>query len=240
MSEDVRIGETGDGLLEIVLARGDEGNRLTPEMADTIAAAMVDPGPEVRAILLSAEGPDFCTGRSAVMPKPGTRLTALDLRAKISDPVLDFYEAMRSAPVPVVAAVQGHAEGVGCAVAVLADIAVAASGAVFSVPEMDRDIAPTLVMDALCDRLGRAAFARMVLTRDPVGAEEAKMLGLVGLVADDPLAEARRVAEKLCTNSPATVRAVKAFLAKAPESSHDTRKELAALLNAVATAEKFR
>lgn len=237
---DLRIETSQTGLVEITLARGEDGNALTPEMSRDIAAAMADPGEAARAILLLAEGPDFCTGRAGAMPDPGTRLTALDLRQRISDPVLAFYDAMRNAPVPVIAAVQGRAMGVGCAVAVLADVAVAGPEARFAVPEMDRDIAPTLVMDALCDRLGRAAFARLVLTRDLVGPEEAKMLGLVGLTAEDPLAEARRVADRLCSNSPAVLRAVKAFLSRAPESSHATRRELAALLNAVATAERFR
>lgn len=240
MSEHVRVEATGDGLLEIVLDRGEPGNALTPEMADAIVAAMKEPGGETRAILLRGESLDFCTGRAPVLPKSGTRVTALDLRRRVSDPVLDFYDAIRKAPVPVIAAVQGHAAGVGCAIAVLADVTVAAGDARFTVLEMDRDIAPTLVMDALCDRLGRAAFARLVLTQDAVGANEAKMLGLIGVVAEKPVAEARRITERLCANSPSTVRAVKAFLAKAPESSHDTRRELAALLNAVALAERFR
>lgn len=241
MAEDVTIVARG-GVLEIVLNRPDHGNALTPEMADTISEAMTRVDPEIRVILLRAEGADFCTGRATVMPKPGTKMTANDLRALVSDPVLDFYEAMRQAPVPVVAKLRGKAAGVGCAVAVLADVAIAAESATFVVPEMNHDIAPTLVMDALCDRLTRAAFARMVLTRDIVDATEAKELGMIGkVIADDDLdAETARIVEKLAGNSAATVRAVKAFLVRAPESSHATRKELAALLNSTATAEKFR
>ena len=109
---------------------------------------------------------------------PGTRATALDLRRLISDPVLDFYQVLRDVPVPVVTRVQGRANGVGCAIAALADVAVAADTARFQVPEMTHDIAPTLVMNALADRIPRAALARLVLTRDAVEAAEAKALGL--------------------------------------------------------------
>lgn len=241
MTSDVKISGS-NGVLEIVLNRPAQGNALTPGMAEAISAAVTRVDTGIRVILLRAEGPDFCTGRVSVMPEPGTRMTANDLRDLVSDPVLDFYAALRESPVPVIAAVQGRAEGVGCALVTLADVAIAAESASFSVPEMDRDIAPTLVMDALCDRLNRAAFARLVLTRDTVDAAEAKALGVVGMVApDDGLDdEAARVTAKLAGNSASTVRAVKAFLGRAPETSHAARKELAALLNSAAMAEKFR
>ena len=81
-----------------------------------------------------------------------------------------------------------------------------------------------------------------MLTRDPVGADEAKAIGLIGKVADDAaLDEAVGAAvAALAGNSVPVVRAVKAFLVRAPEASLATRKELAALLNSVATAERFR
>lgn len=241
MTDEVILTREG-GILRIDLNRPDQGNALTPAMTDAIGAAMQAPGDAIRVILLTARGADFCTGRAAVMPKPGTRATANDLRALISDPVLAFYEAMRSAPVPVIARVQGRAAGVGCALAALADVAVAGEGAVFVVPEMGHDIAPTLVMDALCDRIPRAALARLVLTRDPVPAAGALGMGLIGKVVPDTglEAEAERLAAQLAANSAATVRAIKSFLIRAPESSQATRRELAALLNATATAEKFR
>ncbi|WP_417625715.1 enoyl-CoA hydratase-related protein [Pararhodobacter aggregans] len=232
--------ETNGKVLEITLCRGEEGNALTAGMTEGIAAAVSSPAPEVTVILLKAEGPDFCTGRAPAMPPKDARLTANDLRAKISDPVLAFYEALRSAPVPVVARVQGRAAGVGCALAALADVAVAGRGAVFSVPEMNHDIAPTLVMDALVDRVPRAVLARLVLTRQAVTAAEAQAMGLVGVVAEDLDTAVAGVVEGLTANSPAVVRAVKAFLKRAPEASGATRRELAALLNAAATAERFR
>jgi enoyl-CoA hydratase len=241
MTEDVLFSAAA-GVLRIVLNRPDHGNALTPAMTEAIARAVAAPDPDIRVILLSANGPDFCTGRAAAMPAKGTKATANDLRAMISDPVLAFYDTLRNASVPVIACVQGRAAGVGCAVAALADVAVAGAGAVFVVPEMNHDIAPTLVMDALVDRIPRAALARLVLSRDPVNAEAALAMGLIGKVVPDAdlTAEGERLATQLAANSAATVRAIKAFLMRAPESSHATRRELAALLNATATAEKFR
>ncbi|GGL79649.1 enoyl-CoA hydratase/isomerase family protein [Wenxinia marina] len=238
---DVRIEAEG-GILRIALDRPDAGNALTPDMATEIAARLADLPAETRVVVMSAAGADFCTGRASVMPPKGTQMTAVDLRALISEPVLDFYAALRSVPVPVIARVQGKAAGVGCALAALADVAIAGRSATFVVPEMNHDIAPTLVMDALADRVGRATLARMVLTRDAVSADEAKAIGLIGKVADDAALDetVEAAAAGLAGNSVAVVRAVKAFLIRAPEASLATRKELAALLNSVATAERFR
>jgi enoyl-CoA hydratase/carnithine racemase len=176
------------------------------------------------------------------MPPPGTRATALDLRKLISDPILDFYATLRQVPVPLIAAVQGRASGVGCAIAAMADVAVAADTAIFQVPEMAHDIAPTLVMNALADRLPRAVLARLILTRAPLTAAEAMAAGLIGQVvgADGLAAETELLVGQLAANSAATVRAVKAFLSTGPETSFAARKELAALINAVSTAERFR
>lgn len=231
-----------DKVLVITLSRPDKGNALTPGMAETISAGIKSLSPEIRAVLMRANGEDFCTGRAGAMPPPGSRATALDLRHLVSDPVLDFYQVLREIPVPVVAAVQGRAAGVGCAIAALADVVVAADSATFQIPEMNHDIAPTLVLNALADRLSRAALARMVFTRDVIPATEAKMLGLIGIVvpAGELEAETGRIVGQLRANSPSTVRAVKSFMAIGPEASAATRKELAALLNCVATAERYR
>jgi enoyl-CoA hydratase len=242
MTDEVRIAVTDGHVLEIELHRPEHGNALTPAMAAAITAALVDIGDDVRVVLLKAAGSDFCTGRAGAMPAAGSKATALDLRRMVSDPVLDFYKVLREVPVPLVAEVRGRAAGVGCAIAALADVAVAADTARFQVPEMNHDIAPTLVMNALADRIPRAALARLVLTRDAVAAEEAKALGLIGRVVPEAelAAETARIVGQLAKNSVPVLRAVKAFMAVGPETSHAARKELAALLNSVATAERFR
>jgi enoyl-CoA hydratase/carnithine racemase len=242
LTNEVIITRRDDHVLEIELNRPEQGNALTPAMAEAITTALRALDPEMRVVLVKAAGADFCTGRSAATPAAGTRATALDLRRLISDPVLDFYQVLREIPVPVVAQVRGRANGVGCAVGALADVAVAADTARFQVPEMNHDIAPTLVMNALADRIPRAALARLVLTRDAVEAAEARALGLIGVVtgADALEAETERIVGQLAKNSAATVRAVKAFLSTAPETSFAARKELAALINSVAFAERFR
>ncbi|SMC86550.1 enoyl-CoA hydratase/isomerase family protein [Rhizobium sp. RU36D] len=231
-----------ENVLEVTFNRPDKGNALTPEMVEAIRTALDALSPDIRAVVIRANGEDFCTGRAPSMPAPGSRVTALDLRKAVSDPVLDFYQRLRDVPVPLIAVVQGRAAGVGCAIAALADLAIAAETASFQIPEMNHDIAPTLVLNALADRLPRAALARMVLSRDVIPAAEAKTIGLIGMTAapDHLASECDRLVGQLRSNSPAPLRAVKSFLAIGLQSSPASRNELAALLNCVATAERYR
>jgi enoyl-CoA hydratase len=242
MTEGIRIAMGIDDVLEIVLDRAADGNVLTHAMGDAIEKALAALPDSTKAVLMRSEGADFCAGRQSPMPPAGTRATAADLKRRVGDPVLAFYAAIRESPVPVLAAVRGRAAGVGCALAGLADLAVAADDAVFSIPEMERDIPPLLVMTALADRLPRAALARLVLSRDRIGAAEAVAIGLVGAVVprDRLDAEIARLRAGLAKNSPTVLRAVKAFLNAAPEMSWAARRELAAAANATAVSERFR
>ncbi|MBM3609875.1 MAG: enoyl-CoA hydratase/isomerase family protein [Alphaproteobacteria bacterium] len=242
MASEVRVSKRSDHILEIALASPQTGNMLSAEMAVDVAAALTQIDAQTRAVHFTGDGPDFCAGRKASMPPAGTRMTAIDCRQLIADPVLDFYEILRNAPVPVVASIRGRAAGVGCALAALADVAIAAESSVFSVPEMNHDIAPTLVMTALAERVNRTTLARMVLTRDPISAAEAKEIGIIAMAVPDAKLESEtaRILAQLASNSPPVVRGIKAYLNTAMEMSFSARKQHAGLINGAVTAERFR
>ena len=107
---------------------------------------------------------------------------------------------------------------------------------------MNHDIPPTLVMTALTERMPRNHLARMVLTRDAINGAQAQALGIVSMVA--PAAklseELARVRKTLSANTVPVLRAVKAFLNASAETSFATRRDYAAMVNAAATAERFR
>lgn len=242
MASEVRVARRDGHILEIALNAPAAGNALSAEMANDVTAALANLDPQTRAVLFTGDGADFCAGRRATMPPAGTRATALELKALIADPVLDFYEVLRNVPVPVIAKVRGRAAGVGCALAALADVAIAADTAQFSVPEMNHDIAPTLVMTALAERVNRTTLARMVLTRDIIGAAEAKEIGIIAIVVPEAQldAETDRILGQLAKNTPPVVRGIKTYLNTALEMSFSARKVHAGLINGTVTAEKFR
>ncbi len=241
MTDAVRVN-IADDILEITLNAPEHGNALDGAMADVILKAVRELPDTAKALVLTSEGADFCAGRRGGMPQGGPKPTAIDLRKRVMEPVLDLYQALRNTPVPVIAAVQGRAAGVGCALAGLAEIAIAAEDAQFTIPEMNHDIPPTLVMTALVERMPRNHLARMVITRDSINGREAQALGIVSIVV--PAAklsdELARVRKAIGGNTAHVLRAVKMFLTASSETSFATRRDYAAMVNAAATAERFR
>lgn len=242
MTAAVRVSLAADDMLEITLAAPEHGNALDGAMADAMLQALHELPETAKGIVLTGEGADFCAGRRGGMPQGAGKLTAIDIRKKVIEPILDLYQAMRNAPVPIFAAVQGRAAGVGAALAGLADVAIAAEDAQFTIPEMNHDIAPTLVMTALVERMPRNHLARMVITRDAIDGRMAQTLGMVSIVTPKEKlgAELARVRKQTGTASVQTIRAVKAFLTASSETSFATRRDYAAMVNAAAMAERFR
>ena len=144
--------ETNADCLDVILNRPDEGNLITNEMGQEIARVLREVGPEIKLIRLRGNGANFCKGRQAPKIDRDT-MTPLQMRHPVAEVPLALYAAVKEARAPTLAIVQGEALGVGCALAAVCDITLAADNAVFQVPELNHNIAPTLVMWALLNRV---------------------------------------------------------------------------------------
>ncbi len=111
------------------------------------------------------------------------------MRRNVTEPILNVYDEIAAAPQPVVCAVQGLAHGFGCAIATACDISIAADGARFKLPEMEKDLPPTLAISAMMARVPRKALTFMVYSMTEIDAHTALQLGIVSAVV--PQAEAR-------------------------------------------------
>ena len=140
--------ETKADCLDVILNRPEEGNLITNEMGQEIARVLRDIGPETKLVRLRGKGANFCKGRQAPQIDRAT-MTPLQVRHPVAEVPLALYAAVKEARAPTLAIVQGEALGVGCALAGACDLTVAAEDAVFQVPELNHNIAPTLVMWAL-------------------------------------------------------------------------------------------
>ncbi len=144
------------------------------------------------AVVLRSDGEDFCRGRSL---DPSAERPARDgpwgIEQRNADPVLRMFASLAGVQVPVIAAVTGKAWGIGCALAAACDMAIAAIGSTFCLPEMRRGIPPTLAMSVLRDVVPPKALVNMVLTARLMSAEDALALGLVtSVVAEDQMDDA--------------------------------------------------
>ena len=228
-------------LVDIVLDRAENGNLINAEMSNAIIAAVSSLDDEVKLVRIGSSGADFCKGRQSPMPAADAKPSAETLRRVVAAPPLALYDALKAVRVPVVAVVRGEALGVGCALAGVCDVTLAADTAAFQIPEMERDIPPTLVMSALIGRVPVKTVAHMVLSRHRLSAAEALVAGLVSRVvpAASLDAEANALTQTLLGCSAVTLRAVKQFLHLAPEMSASGASGFAAHLAATALSARF-
>lgn len=214
------IVQATDGpVARIRLARAEAGNMLTLPMVGALTEAVAAAGrdPALKAVAISAEGADFCLGRDPAGAPEAAPRSAVEMREKLTRPILGFYAAVRGAEIPVVAAVRGRARGFGCAAAAVCDLTVADPDARFSLPEMLHDLPPTLAMCAHLDRTMPKALSWLVYSTGEVSAEDARSLGFVSHVAapDALEAETEALLAALAERDREALAACKAYLARA-------------------------
>jgi enoyl-CoA hydratase len=176
----IRVGRE-DAVATITIDRPGEGNVLTLDMLRALTEALAAASDtDAKVILLRSSGSDFCRGRET---KGGPPPSALTIRNNVLQPILDVYEAMANAPQPIVGAVQGAAFGFGCALASACDLTIAADNARFRLPELEKDLPPTLAMSAMMSRVPRKALTWMVYTTAEIDAQTAFRLGIVSEIA---------------------------------------------------------
>jgi enoyl-CoA hydratase/carnithine racemase len=108
---------------------------------------------------------------------------------------------IRSAPQPVLAAIEGPAVGAGLGLAAACDIRIAGPSARFIAPFLKMGLPPDYGSSYLVPRLvGADAALEMFLTCRPVGADEALRMGLVTRVSERPLDDALEMARVIAGN----------------------------------------
>ena len=139
----------------------------------------------VRAVVVTGEGPAFCSGgdTSWIVSEPDATVDALRTR------MVAFYRAwlsIRSLEVPTIAAVNGAAIGAGLCLALACDIRYAARSARLGAPFVRLGMHPGMAATWLLpEAVGLAAARDLLLTGRTVDADEALRLGLVSRVVDD-------------------------------------------------------
>ena len=181
MSEHVRV-ERMDAVLAITLARPERRNAITVAMysalADAIESAVEDGA--LRVITIRGEGPDFTAGNDL-----NDFLTALP-RDSDDIPVWRLLRALAKNQMPLVAAVQGNAVGIGTTMLLHCDLVIAEASARFSLPFVDLGLVPEAASSLLLPRLaGRRRAARYLLLGEPFGAQQGLEAGLVSHVVAD-------------------------------------------------------
>ncbi|HLI30776.1 MAG TPA: enoyl-CoA hydratase-related protein [Terriglobia bacterium] len=110
---------------------------------------------------------------------------------------------------PVIAAIRGYALGGGCELAMACTLRVASENARFGQPEVKIGLIPGYGGSQRLPRLvGKGRALEMILTGEPISAEEAYRIGLVNLVTPDEklMTSADALARKIMANAPQAVK----------------------------------
>lgn len=200
-----------DGVLVLKLNRPKNRNALTTAtlgaLADMIDAAAIEDG--VRCVVITGSERVFAAGADI------NEMADRAVEGALRDVRPGLWSRIRRCPKPVVAAVEGWCLGAGNELLMCADLVVAGRGARFGQPETNLGIIPGAGGTAVLPRLiGREAAMRMVLLGDPITAETALALGLIGEVVDDgqALAGALATATRIAARAPLAMRQVKAMI----------------------------
>ncbi|WP_431954184.1 crotonase/enoyl-CoA hydratase family protein [Nocardia lijiangensis] len=199
----------------VTLDRPDKHNGLTIEMLRGLvdAAHAVGKRKDVRAVILSGNGPSFSSGLDVAKatrdPLAGV-LNFVPLPWRGTNTFQEACWAWRRLNVPVIAAVHGRCFGGGLQIALAADVRFAAPEAEFSVMEAKHGLVPDMTGAASLSRLiGIDKALLLTMTADVVDASYAERIGLVTEVTADPLAAAEKLAERIATRSPHAVAGAK-------------------------------
>lgn len=195
----------------LTMNRPERKNALSMEMLRGFVEAWdeIDADDGIRVAILTGAGADYSVGGDLSdgwmvrVPEKGER------KVEVTDALL----MTRSVTKPLIAAVNGPCLGGGCEMLQQTDIRIAERSATFGLPEAKIGlIAGAGSTVRLKRQIPYTKAMEMILTGEPLTAEEAYHFGLVGHLVDDGagLDKARAIAERVAANGPLAVRNAKA------------------------------
>ena len=207
----LHIDATGP-IARVTLNRPDVRNAFNEGLIAELTAAFTTLGqrPDLRAIVLAAEGKAFCAGADLNWMKAMAGYSWDENHADATR-LADMLWAIYSCPLPVIARVQGDVYAGGVGLVACADVVVAVDTAGFCLSEAKLGLLPATIGPYVVKALGEQASRRYFITAERFSAADAHRLGLVHeVVAADALdAKVGEITTALAANGPAAVRACK-------------------------------
>ena len=212
------------GIADVRLDRPAKHNGLDPAMFDAIVEVgeRLRGDTSVRVVILSGNGPSFCSGldfKAFLAGGPAIRDKLLSWKPdEIGNLAQRLAWVWTEVPAPVIAAVHGACIGGGLQLALAADIRIVHPDARLAVREIHYGMIPDMSISRTLTRVVRLDVAKLLtFTGRDVSGTEALTLGLATQLGDDPLAAARSLAEQIAGQSPHAIRAAKQLWNRAPD-----------------------
>ena len=225
MSDRVTLTISG-GIADVRMNRPEKRNALDGAMFQALAdvGARLTTEPGLRCVVLSGEGPSFCAGldfSSFQMMAGGAadEVTRAEgspgsmQEGRITHLGQQVCWVWQEIPVPVIAAVHGHALGGGIQIALGTDVRIVHPDTKMSVREVHWGLVPDMTGTLMLSSLVRADVAKeLVFTARVFDGREAHTLGLATALSETPHDAAMAMAGEIAGRSPDAVRGAKALL----------------------------
>ena len=204
-----------EGNATLVLNRPEVHNAFDPEMVDALTATLrqLESRADVRAIVLTGAGRNFCAGADIEHMKRSaahSREQNLEL-ARATSLMLHTLYALEK---PTIACVRGAVRGGGVGLVCACDIGLAARGATFRLSEVKLGIIPAMISPYVIAAIGQRMAHRYMLSGEEFDAAEAYRLGLVHDMCEEPELNALvgRMLAQLHTSGPRAMVAIKKLI----------------------------
>lgn len=200
------------GVYRIVMQRPEKMNALSREMMSALSAELTKAAedPDVRVVVLGAEGKVFCAGHdlkeltAARAEADGGKATYEAIMRQCSD----LMQQIVRLPKPVIAVVTGVATAAGCQLVASCDLAMAVDTATFCTPGVNIGLFCSTPMVALSRNVAPKQAMEMLLTGESIDASTAKDFGLINrIVPRDYLDQVvQKYAEAIASKSAHTLK----------------------------------
>jgi enoyl-CoA hydratase/carnithine racemase len=218
-----------DGIADVKMNRADKRNALDNAMFTSLSAAgdYLKTLDGLRVVVLSGDGASFCAGldfssfaqMAEAKPRGDSSDTKPDMNAgamvdgRITHMAQQVCWVWQEVPVPVIAAVHGHALGGGFQIALGCDIRIVHPDTQLSVREVHWGLIPDMTGTLMLSRLARPDVVKnLVFTARIFSGKEGHELGLVTQLSQDVHADAMTMAREIAGRSPDAVRGAKKLI----------------------------
>jgi enoyl-CoA hydratase/carnithine racemase len=246
MSSEAVLYKQEGRVVTLTLNEPDTRNAISPEVVDGIVAACdrINNDTGVSCVIITGAGESFSSGGNVKAMRDRTGLFGgipAETRHGYQHGIQRIPVALNAIEVPTIAAVNGHAIGAGCDLAMMCDIRIAADNAQF---------AESFLRVGLVSGDGGAWFLprviglsrayEMTFTADFIKADKAEKWGLASHVVplDKLLDEAMTMAQKIAAQPPVSMRLCKKILRESQHMPLSASLEMAAGMQAIVQATK--
>lgn len=200
------LKEIDNGICTLTLNRPESRNALSDELIEQLQQELTVCGEEqdIRIVIIAAAGTVFCAGHDL---REVRQKTDLDELRSLFTRCSAMMQTLVNLPKPVIAQVAGMATAAGCQLVASCDLALAAPTARFATPGVNIGLFCSTPMVALSRKVGRNTAMHMLLSGEPLTAEQALAAGLINKIvpADDLGAACKELAQTIAAKSPLTL-----------------------------------